>query len=62
MLREYWYIAANSRELTAAKPLGRLLLGEKLALWRDHAGVAHAIADTCIHRGVPLSRGRVDGL
>lgn len=60
MLAEYWYIAAESRELTDRRPLGRTLLGNDLVLWRDRAGRPHALADTCIHRGIPLSAGEVD--
>ena len=37
------------------------LLGEDLVLWRDSAGVAHALRDLCIHRGTALSLGRVVG-
>lgn len=60
MLREYWYIAASSKELSTKRPIEKELLGEKLVLWRDSQGTAHAIANTCIHRGVPLSLGHVD--
>lgn len=60
MLREYWYIAAESSELSAKQPIERQVLNEKLVLWRDSQGVAHAIANLCIHRGVPLSLGYVD--
>lgn len=61
MLREYWYIAATSREVSHKKPIHKKLLGEELVLWRDSQGVAQAVANTCIHRGVPLSLGLVDG-
>lgn len=61
MLKEFWYIAAASHELTGKQPLGRQLLGQRVVLWRDSAGVAHAIKDMCIHRSVPLSQGEVDG-
>ncbi len=61
MLREYWYIAAAGREVTAGRPIHKKLLGEDLVLWRDAQGQPHAIANLCIHRGVPLSLGFVDG-
>lgn len=60
MLQEYWYIAAESRELKSRRPLGRKLLNHEIVLWRDREGVPHAIADKCIHRSVPLSAGVVD--
>jgi len=34
--------------------------GEKVALF-NVAGTVHAIADTCTHRGGPLSEGEVEG-
>ncbi len=34
--------------------------GEKVALFNVNATV-HAIADTCSHRGGPLSEGEIDG-
>lgn len=60
MLREYWYIAAESKELSSQQPIERKLLGNKVVLWRDSQGTAHAVANICIHRGVPLSLGFVD--
>ena len=36
------------------------LLDRELVLWRDDAGVAHAWADQCPHRGAKLSLGRVE--
>lgn len=59
MLREHWYIAATSHKLRR-KPIQRQLLGEQLVLWRDAQGQPHALNNTCIHRGVPLSLGTVD--
>jgi phenylpropionate dioxygenase-like ring-hydroxylating dioxygenase large terminal subunit len=40
-------------------PLAVELLGQKLVLWRDGAGVAHAWRDRCPHRGAALSLGQV---
>jgi 5,5'-dehydrodivanillate O-demethylase len=37
------------------------LLGENLTLYRSEAGVAHAVAERCAHRGVRLSLGMVQG-
>jgi phenylpropionate dioxygenase-like ring-hydroxylating dioxygenase large terminal subunit len=39
------------------RPLSLRRLGRKLALWRDAAGVPHALEDHCPHRGAPLSMG-----
>jgi phenylpropionate dioxygenase-like ring-hydroxylating dioxygenase large terminal subunit len=59
-IKNYWYIAASSREL-GAKPIARLVEGEPLVLFRDAAGAPHALFDRCAHRGMALSRGRVVG-
>lgn len=57
-LRNCWYMAGWSSDL-AGSPLGRVLLNEPVALFRDGEGVAHAVQDRCPHRFVRLSRGRV---
>ena len=57
----YWYAVADARELGRGKVLGVRRLGVDLALWRDDAGVVHATADRCPHRGASLSLGRVRG-
>src|SRR5437879_2063940 len=57
-LKEYWYIAATSREL-GRRPLGRTLLGRPVVLFRHRDGAAAALEDRCAHRSAPLSCGRV---
>ena len=59
-LRNAWYVAALPEELDAA-PLGRVLLGRPVVLWRTEAGAAAALEDRCCHRSLPLSMGRVAG-
>lgn len=41
----------------AEKPLGRKFLNEPVVMFRDEHGVAHALADRCPHRFLPLSLG-----
>jgi phenylpropionate dioxygenase-like ring-hydroxylating dioxygenase large terminal subunit len=43
----------------AGGPCRVRLLGEDIVIWRDSAGVAHALRDLCVHRGTALSLGRV---
>lgn len=53
-----WHpVAADS--LLGSEPLAVTLLGERLVLWRDETGQAHAWADRCPHRGARLSMGQV---
>ena len=64
LLRDHWYAAARSVEVTAKKPLGRTVLEEMLVLWRPAAGgPAVAMRDRCLHRNALLSEGDLfDGL
>jgi phenylpropionate dioxygenase-like ring-hydroxylating dioxygenase large terminal subunit len=54
-----WHPVLLSSALTD-KPEAVVVLGEKVAVFRTTQGV-HAFKDLCIHRGVPLSLGKVSG-
>jgi phenylpropionate dioxygenase-like ring-hydroxylating dioxygenase large terminal subunit len=54
---DYWYIIAESHELSSDRVLPRTVLGEWLAVFRDADGHARAIRDRCMHRAGRLSRG-----
>ena len=55
-LRDLWYPVAPSWMVRDA-PVGLTRLSERIVLWRDAAGQAHAIEDRCPHRGARLSMG-----
>jgi len=57
-LREFWYIAAESRSLKR-QPLASVMLGESVVLFRDDQGRVGTLEDRCAHRNAPLSAGRV---
>ncbi|HEY2518118.1 MAG TPA: aromatic ring-hydroxylating dioxygenase subunit alpha [Polyangiaceae bacterium] len=58
LLKNYWYAAARSDEVTHTKPLGRTVLGEMLVLWRSGPGAAAVVMrDRCLHRNALLSEG-----
>ena len=59
-LQNRWYVAANAEELTD-KPLGRIICGEPIVLYRKQDGSPAALRDRCPHRKLPLSRGTVIG-
>ena len=59
-LRDSWYVAARSSEVTR-QPLARTLLNEPVVLYRREDGNAVALEDRCCHRHLPLSMGRVEG-
>jgi phenylpropionate dioxygenase-like ring-hydroxylating dioxygenase large terminal subunit len=59
-LAPFWYPVAFSREVTAEKPFGARLLDERVVLYRVKDDII-AARDICLHRGVPLSLGWIDG-
>ena len=60
-LESYWHPIATTSEVTD-QPRQFILLGERIAAWRDRKGVV-AFKDLCIHRGAALSGGTVkDGV
>ena len=62
-MRGHWYVACRSGQLKG-RPLERVVLGERLVLFRGKDGKVGALANRCAHRNLALSRGRVeaDGL
>lgn len=59
--QQLWHPVIASHQLREA-PVARVLLGQPLVLWREHAhdgDRVHAWADQCPHRGAQLSLGRV---
>lgn len=54
-----WYVAALSKELKD-QALGRTLLGQPVALFRDGNGQVSALEDRCCHRALPLSCGTLE--
>jgi phenylpropionate dioxygenase-like ring-hydroxylating dioxygenase large terminal subunit len=59
MIRNQWYIIAESRQIKSGKPIGMKRLGEKLVLWRDADGKVCCMQDQCVHRGAGLSIGKL---
>lgn len=57
-LKNYWYVAAWSNELTT-EPLARRFLNEPVVLYRTSANQVVALEDRCCHRQLPLSLGKV---
>src|SRR5215472_15514239 len=60
-LWDFWYPAAQSSEISRQKLWKALLLEVPLVLGRTAGGKPFAMRDSCPHRGIPLSDGRVDG-
>jgi phenylpropionate dioxygenase-like ring-hydroxylating dioxygenase large terminal subunit len=60
-LKNCWYMAAWDYELNDGKLLPRMLLGERVLLYRGESGTVAALNDRCPHRGALLSDGRLEG-
>ena len=54
-LRNYWYVAAFSHEV-GGEPLGRTILNEPVALFRDKSGRVAALEDRFARTGSCLCR------
>jgi len=57
-LKDYWYIAAESRQVKK-RPVAVSALGQRLVLFRTDDGHVAALEDRCSHRNVALSLGEV---
>lgn len=58
-LKNAWYAAAHTTEVSADVPLARTLLDRRIVLFRDANGVVTALPDRCPHRFAPLSAGKI---
>jgi len=59
MYINFWYPVGKTEEVRDDKPLRVQILGLKFVAFRDGAGVARVLSDTCIHRGGALGKGWV---
>jgi nitrite reductase/ring-hydroxylating ferredoxin subunit len=59
-VRNCWYVAAWTQDLSADAPLGVRILDEPIVLWRTGDGSVSALEDRCVHRLAPLSLGRCE--
>jgi phenylpropionate dioxygenase-like ring-hydroxylating dioxygenase large terminal subunit len=61
MYINFWYPVCLTDELATEVPLRVQILGVRLAAFRDTDGEAHVLADTCVHRGGSLGKGKIIG-
>ncbi len=57
-IKNCWYVAAWSDEVSADQLFSRTILNMPILLWRDRQGQIHAMLDRCCHRHAPLSLGK----
>jgi phenylpropionate dioxygenase-like ring-hydroxylating dioxygenase large terminal subunit len=55
-----WYVGAMSHELHH-ELFGRMLLGEPVVMYRRADGTPIALEDRCLHRRLPLTKGKLLG-
>lgn len=60
MVRNRWYIAAFSNEITR-EPMERTILGKPVVFYRTEAGAPVAMYGICPHRYFPLAQGKLKG-
>jgi phenylpropionate dioxygenase-like ring-hydroxylating dioxygenase large terminal subunit len=59
MYINFWYPIAQASEVTADKPFRAQIFGLPFVAFRDEAGQARVVSDTCVHRGGALHKGWV---
>ena len=59
LLKDAWYAAARTTDLTTKRPIGRVILEQPLVLWRSTHARPVAMEDRCAHRNAALSKGAV---
>lgn len=60
-VRNAWYVACWSMDLTQGMPFGIRILDEPVVIYRGESGLLVALEDRCVHRLAPLSLGRCEG-
>ncbi|MGI9329456.1 MAG: Rieske 2Fe-2S domain-containing protein [Gammaproteobacteria bacterium] len=60
MFINFWYAVEWSEKLTDT-PVKARMLGHDFVVFRDSAGAAQCLSDTCVHRGGSLSGGKLVG-
>ena len=58
-MREAWYPVHRSEKLPKRTPVSAKLLGDPIVLFRGEGGRPSCFLDSCPHRSIPLSLGRV---
>ncbi len=58
-LKNYWYAAAQSKDVNAKQPLSVVIMETRIVLWRNAQGQAVALRDRCLHRNTFLSPGDI---
>lgn len=60
-IRNAWYVAALSADVSDDTMMTRKIIGENILLYRKESGSVVAVRDRCPHRFAPLSKGERSG-
>ncbi len=60
-LENLWYLAGPAKDFKTGKISGHVILDQPVLIGRTRQGRAFAFQDLCPHRGVQLSKGRIEG-
>ncbi|MGH7094639.1 MAG: Rieske 2Fe-2S domain-containing protein, partial [Stellaceae bacterium] len=58
LVRNTWYVAGLSGEFVPMRLVGQIIAERPVVLWRGKDGRMVAFDDRCVHKRMPLSRGR----
>lgn len=58
LLKNVWYVAADSSEVVPGKAHKTRVLGQNYVLFRDENGKVGCLSDICIHRGASLAQAK----
>jgi len=56
----HWYVVGEDKQVEVNKPFKLIIRDTPITIWKDRTNAYSAISDICSHRGVSLSKGRVD--
>ena len=60
LVNHNWYVVGKTADFSVDKPTKVVLNETPITVWRDKNNKYAAISDICPHRGVSLSKGRID--
>lgn len=59
LLKNHWYMAVPSRNVSKGRMVPIEIMGEPIVFFREDSGEVKAVRNICPHRGIPFHYGRV---
>lgn len=57
-LKNAWYVVATSKEIKKGEIYAKTVMEFPMVVWRDNENNVQVLADRCMHRNAPLSKGK----